>query len=151
MHDAFPAHAVALVTDLSLMLWESSRVDDRRWTSVEESPVAEMLVSKVVLLGFVVSVRATTAPTSGTSNMSPTSEDSSGRHWCRVPHESKLAQHDLFTYWKETKACKADVHLWPKEIDDVVAKLHLPASGETLIVFPVHHWSSMRKWQNCTL
>ena len=38
-------------------------------TSVEESPVTEMLVSRVALLGFiiVVSVRATTAPTSGTA------------------------------------------------------------------------------------
>ena len=38
-------------------------MEDRRWTSVEESPVAETFVSKVALLGFmiVVSVRATTA------------------------------------------------------------------------------------------
>ena len=38
-------------------------------TSVEESPVAEMLVSRVAFLRFiiVVSVRATTAPTSGTA------------------------------------------------------------------------------------
>ena len=49
---------------------------------------------------------------------------------------------------KETKACKADVYLWPKEIDGDVAKLHLPAFGETLIVFQFGHGapeSSMRQ------
>ena len=42
-------------------------------------------------------------------------------------------------YWKETKACKDDVYLWPTEIDGNVAKLHFPAFGETLIVFPYGH------------
>ena len=69
----------------------SAEVVDAK-TSVEESPVAEMLVSRVALLVFFVVSAKTEAPTSGTacaegSNcthahiMSPTSEDSSGRHW----------------------------------------------------------------------
>ena len=44
------------------------------------------------------------------------------------------AQHDLFRYWKETKACKTDVYLLPKHLDrsclvveGKVARLHLRA------------------------
>jgi adenosylhomocysteinase len=40
-----------------------------------------------------------------------------------------LAQLDLFKNWKETKAYKNDVYLLPKELDEKVARLHLPALG----------------------
>ena len=51
------------------------------------------------------------------------------------------AQHDLFRYWQETKACKTDVYLLPKFLDrsclvveGKVARLHLPALGTALPV-----------------
>merc|ERR1711959_691273 len=40
-----------------------------------------------------------------------------------------LAQLDLLKNWKETKAYKNDVYLLPKELDEKVARLHLPALG----------------------
>merc|ERR1712199_65203 len=45
-----------------------------------------------------------------------------------------LAQLDLLKNWKETKAYKNDVYLLPKELDEKVAKLHLPALGANLTV-----------------
>merc|ERR1712130_988853 len=40
-----------------------------------------------------------------------------------------LAQLDLLKNWKETKAYKNEVYLLPKELDEKVARLHLPALG----------------------
>merc|ERR1712000_602773 len=43
-----------------------------------------------------------------------------------------LAQLDLLKNWKETKAYKNDVYLLPKDLDEKVARLHLPALGAQL-------------------
>jgi len=43
-----------------------------------------------------------------------------------------LAQLDLLKNWKETKKYKNDVYLLPKELDEKVARLHLPALGAQL-------------------
>jgi len=43
-----------------------------------------------------------------------------------------LAQLDLLKNWKETKSYKNDVYLLPKNLDEKVAKLHLPALGAQL-------------------
>merc|ERR1711877_105394 len=43
-----------------------------------------------------------------------------------------LAQLDLLKNWKETKAYKNEVYLLPKELDEKVASLHLPALGAEL-------------------
>jgi len=43
-----------------------------------------------------------------------------------------LAQLDLLKNFKETKAYKNDVYLLPKELDEKVARLHLPALGAQL-------------------
>merc|ERR1711874_329102 len=43
-----------------------------------------------------------------------------------------LAQLDLLKNWKETKAYKNDVYLLPKDLDEKVARLHLPAIGANL-------------------
>jgi len=43
-----------------------------------------------------------------------------------------LAQLDLLKNWKETKAYKNDVYLLPKELDEKVARLHLPSLGANL-------------------
>jgi len=43
-----------------------------------------------------------------------------------------LAQLDLVKNWKETKAYKNDVYLLPKDLDEKVARLHLPALGAEL-------------------
>merc|ERR1719155_460870 len=43
-----------------------------------------------------------------------------------------LAQLDILKNWKETKAYKNDVYLLPKELDEKVAKLHLPSLGAQL-------------------
>jgi adenosylhomocysteinase len=43
-----------------------------------------------------------------------------------------LAQLDLLKNWKGTKAYKNDVYLLPKELDEKVARLHLPALGAEL-------------------
>merc|ERR1739841_80051 len=40
-----------------------------------------------------------------------------------------LAQLDLLKNWKETKAYNKDVYLLPKELDEKVARLHLPSLG----------------------
>merc|ERR1712070_930353 len=45
-----------------------------------------------------------------------------------------LAQLDILKNWKETKTYKNDVYLLPKELDEKVAKLHLPALGANLTV-----------------
>jgi len=45
-----------------------------------------------------------------------------------------LAQLDLLKNWKETKAYKNEVYLLPKELDEKVARLHLPALGAELTV-----------------
>merc|ERR1711977_291018 len=43
-----------------------------------------------------------------------------------------LAQLDILKNWKETKAYKNEVYLLPKELDEKVARLHLPALGAQL-------------------
>merc|ERR1711941_97912 len=43
-----------------------------------------------------------------------------------------LGQLDLLKNWKETKAYRNDVYLLPKELDEKVASLHLPALGAEL-------------------
>merc|ERR1712000_119038 len=43
-----------------------------------------------------------------------------------------LAQLDLLKNWKETKAYENKVYLLPKELDEKVASLHLPALGASL-------------------
>jgi adenosylhomocysteinase len=43
-----------------------------------------------------------------------------------------LAQLDILKNWKETKAYKNQVYLLPKELDEKVARLHLPALGAQL-------------------
>merc|ERR1712110_1159034 len=45
-----------------------------------------------------------------------------------------LAQLDILKNWKETKAYKNDVYLLPKDLDEKVARLHLPALGAELTV-----------------
>merc|ERR1711959_567173 len=45
-----------------------------------------------------------------------------------------LAQLDLLKNWKETKAYKNQVYLLPKELDEKVARLHLPALGAEMTV-----------------
>merc|ERR1712162_45143 len=43
-----------------------------------------------------------------------------------------LAQLDILKNWKETKAYKNNVYLLPKELDEKVARLHLPSLGAEL-------------------
>jgi len=43
-----------------------------------------------------------------------------------------LAQLDILKNWKETKAYKNDVYLLPKDLDEKVARLHLPSLGAQL-------------------
>jgi len=43
-----------------------------------------------------------------------------------------LAQLDILKNWKETKAYKNEVYLLPKNLDEKVARLHLPALGAEL-------------------
>merc|ERR1712072_1038260 len=43
-----------------------------------------------------------------------------------------LAQLDILKNWKETKAYKNNVYLLPKELDEKVARLHLPSLGAGL-------------------
>merc|ERR1712139_606196 len=43
-----------------------------------------------------------------------------------------LAQLDLLKNWKETKTYVNDVYLLPKELDEKVARLHLPALGASM-------------------
>jgi len=45
-----------------------------------------------------------------------------------------LAQLDLLRNWKETKSYANDVYLLPKELDEKVASLHLPALGAEMTV-----------------
>jgi len=45
-----------------------------------------------------------------------------------------LAQLDILKNWKETKAYKNQVYLLPKELDEKVARLHLPALGAEMTV-----------------
>ena len=44
---------------------------------------------------------------------------------------------------RKPRPARPDVYLWPKETDGDKAKLHLPAFGETVIVFPVGHGAPM--------
>ena len=94
-------------------------------TTVEVSTVAEMLVSKVALLGFliVVSVGGTTA-----STREPARAVANERHSGLIAllnvvfftnHE--LAQHDLFRFWEETNTCKAVDFLSPNKLVEKVA------------------------------
>ena len=48
--------------------------------------------------------------------------------------------------WNETKACKADVYLWPKEIDGDVAKLHLRS-----LSLPMQIVSMCCRWQRAAV
>merc|ERR1739847_174424 len=50
---------------------------------------------------------------------------------CSFTNQS-LAQLDLLKNWKEGKGYKNDVYLLPKELDEKVARLHLPALGANL-------------------
>merc|ERR1712032_1797945 len=43
-----------------------------------------------------------------------------------------LGQLDLFRNWKENKGYKNQVYLLPKDLDEKVARLHLPALGAQL-------------------
>merc|ERR1712070_1099129 len=43
-----------------------------------------------------------------------------------------LAQLDILKDWKEKKAYKNDVYLLPKDLDEKVARLHLPSLGAQL-------------------
>jgi len=43
-----------------------------------------------------------------------------------------LAQLDILKNWKETKAYKNEVYLLPKNLDEKVARLHIPACGASL-------------------
>merc|ERR1711879_902760 len=43
-----------------------------------------------------------------------------------------LGQLDLLKNWKENKGYKNEVYLLPKELDEKVAKLHLPALGASI-------------------
>merc|ERR1712125_215150 len=43
-----------------------------------------------------------------------------------------LGQLDLLDNWKNNKGYKNDVYLLPKELDEMVARLHLPALGANL-------------------
>merc|ERR1712040_26249 len=45
-----------------------------------------------------------------------------------------LGQLDLLKNWKETKTYKNDVYLLPKNLDEKVARLHLPALGAELTI-----------------
>merc|ERR1711959_670688 len=45
-----------------------------------------------------------------------------------------LAQLDILKNWKENKGYKNDVYLLPKELDEKVARLHLPALGAEMTV-----------------
>merc|ERR1711970_662090 len=45
-----------------------------------------------------------------------------------------LAQLDILKNWKETKAYKNNVYLLPKDLDEKVARLHLPALGAEMTV-----------------
>merc|ERR1711904_505716 len=45
-----------------------------------------------------------------------------------------LAQLDLLKNWKNNKGYKNDVYLLPKELDEKVASLHIPALGANLTV-----------------
>merc|ERR1711879_1125068 len=50
-----------------------------------------------------------------------------------------LGQLDLLKNWRETKAYKNDVYLLPKDLDEKVATLHLPALGAELTVLSKEH------------
>ena len=50
-----------------------------------------------------------------------------------------LANVDLLRCWKETAACKTDVHLLQKQLDEQVAALHLPAIGAEHTVLAEEH------------
>ena len=53
-------------------------------------------------------------------------------HWSCSFTNQVLAQLDLLKNWKENKGYKNQVYLLPKELDEKVARLHLPALGANL-------------------
>merc|ERR1712040_31936 len=58
-----------------------------------------------------------------------------------------LGQLDLLKNWKENKGYKNDAYLLPKELDEKVARLHLP---EPCTVFCAHrHTRSCDAWPAC--
>merc|ERR1712176_640945 len=54
-----------------------------------------------------------------------------------------LAQIDLLNNWKNTKAYKNDVYLLPKDLDEKVARLHLPALGANLTTLSKEHRNTL--------
>ena len=56
-----------------------------------------------------------------------------------VFHEPVLLQLDLLTYSNDTTAYKDEVYLFSKELDEEVAKLHIPALGAELTVLTQEH------------
>ena len=49
----------------------------------------------------------------------------------------ELAQHVLLRSWKETTAYKNDLHLLPKQLNELAAYLHFLALGAVLTVWTV--------------
>ena len=56
-----------------------------------------------------------------------------------VFHEPVLLQLDLLTYWNDTTAYKDELYLFSKELDEEVAKLHIPALGAELTLLTQEH------------
>ena len=56
-----------------------------------------------------------------------------------VFHEPVLLHFDLLTYSNDTSACEDEVYLFSKELDEEVAKLHIPALGAELTVLAQEH------------
>ena len=56
-----------------------------------------------------------------------------------VLHEPVLLQLDLLTYSNDTTAYKDEVYLFSKELDEEVAKLHIPALGAELTFLTQEH------------
>merc|ERR1712193_455428 len=87
-------------------------------TSVTSTMKSRRLRSKVSLAS-----RSRTSSPRWTDSSSLTDMASSCLH---------LGQLDLLKNWKEGKGYKNDVYLLPKELDEKVARLHLPALGAQL-------------------
>ena len=56
-----------------------------------------------------------------------------------VFHEQVLLQLDLLTCWNDTTAYKDEVYIFSKELDEEVAKLHIPALGAELTLLSQEH------------
>ena len=54
-------------------------------------------------------------------------------------HRPGAPQLDLLTYGKESAAFETHVYLFPKQLDEKVAILHLPALGAVLTFFAKEH------------